>query len=177
MAELGKGQFVVQKRTVLGSQAEDRFAPCLGQQADLSVQLQQVRVVRRVGQLVRAFHFQNSYGIDGRTPNQHEVQMGLYGHALVLPSDFQLWQHIQAQGRQRLPHTGFKPVAPLQDQQTLQAVSRGQHLSGQGGTRALPVLADVAHAHIGGAVAQVGGGVMLRNRLQPEVGSKNWTVS
>ena len=124
-------------------------------------------IVRGSGQFVCAFHFQNSNSVDGRTPDQHEVQMGLDGHALMLPGNFKLGQNMQTQRRQRLPHTGFKPVAPLQDQQALQAVSSGQHLAGQSGTRAVPVLADVAHTHIAGAVAQMGGRTLLRDSLKP----------
>ena len=97
MAKLRECHFVRQKRTVLSTKAEGGLAPFFCQQTDLSVQLQQMGIVRRSWLLVCAFHFQNAYGIDGRAPDQHKIKMGFNGHALMLPVDFKLGQHIQTQ--------------------------------------------------------------------------------
>ncbi|MPN30584.1 hypothetical protein SDC9_178055 [bioreactor metagenome] len=123
--------------------------------------------MRRSWQLVRTLHFQNPYGVDGSTPDQHKIKMGLDGHPLILPVDLKLRQNMQAQRCQSLSHAGFKPVPSLQGQKALQTVSGGQHLAGKSGTRTFPVLPNVAHAHIGGPVAQMGDGTLLRNHLQP----------
>ena len=88
----------MQKHTVLSTEAEDGLAPCFCQKTDLPVQLQQMGIVRRSWQLVRTLHFQNPYGIDGRTPDQHKIKVGFDGHALMLPVDLKLGQNVQAQG-------------------------------------------------------------------------------
>ena len=107
-----------------------------------------MRIVRCVGQLVRTFYFQNSNSVDGRTPAQHEVQMGLDGHALMLPVNFKLGQDMQAQRRQ-LQTSG--PVAGSTGgpgcQQWAAPCGPEQH-------EGTPSVGDVAHAHIGGAVSR-----------------------
>ena len=102
-------------------------------------------IVRRSRQLVRTLHFQNPYGIDGRTPDHHKIQMCLDGYALMLPVDLKLGQYMQAQGCQSLANPGFKPMPALQGQQALQAVCGGQHLSGQRSPWTFPVLTNVTH--------------------------------
>ena len=165
--KLRECHLVMQKRAVLSPKTEDGLVPCFCQQADLSVQLQQMGFVRRCWKFVSTFHFQNAYGIDGGTPYQHKIEMGLDGHTLMLPVDFKLGQNMQSQRCQSLFHPCFKPVPTLQRKQTLQTVCYRQHLSSQCSSWAFPVLTDITHTHIGRSVAQVCGGILLGNSLQP----------
>ena len=89
-AKLRESHLVMQKPTVCSTKAEDGLVPCFYQKADLPVQLQQMGIVRYVGQLVGAFNFQNPYGINRCTPDQHKIKMGFDGHALMLPVDLKL---------------------------------------------------------------------------------------
>ena len=98
--------------------------------------------------------------------DQHKIQMCLNGYALMLPVDLKLGQYMQTQRCQSLANPGFKPMPPLQDQKALQAVGGRQYLAGERGPWAFPMLANVAHTHIAGTVAQMGKRVFVGKGLQ-----------